>query len=553
MRIITLLVAAALAHTAACAPAAPPAAAPPAAPADALVRALPAPSTAAMDAHVRYLANDLLEGRAPATRGGRLAASYIAAQFQALGLEPAGADRSYFQPVALVGLTPHPSLVWGKGGAPRALTYRNDFVAWAERPESHVVADGDVVFVGYGITAAEWHWDDYKDADLRGKVLLMLVNTPGLVDSTVFNGRALTYYGRWTYKLEEAARRGALGAILVHTTPSATYGWDVVRGSWSVEQFKLDRAASPSLTFAAWVTHDAAQAALTQTGLGLDSLTQAAARRDFRPVATGLHVAVEIASALRRVKSANVVARVRGSDAVLARQAVVLTAHWDHKGIGPAVNGDSIYNGAEDNASGVAALLAAAQALEQVVPRARRSVLFVATTAEESGLLGSEAYVLDPLVPLDQTAAVVNIDVANVRGATRDIDALGIDRSTLGPVFQAAAGAESLSVVHRPDVRGAFYRSDHFPFAKAGVPALSILPGVDFVGRPAGWGREEEERYVRERYHQPSDEYRASFTYEGMAQEVRVALRVTLVVADAPALPQWLPSAEFQRSSTTRP
>jgi Zn-dependent M28 family amino/carboxypeptidase len=217
------------------------------------------------------------------------------------------------------------------------------------------------------------------------------------------------------------------------------------------------------------------------------------------------------------------------------------------------VNGDSIYNGAEDNASGVAALLAAAQALEQVEPRPRRSVLFIATTAEESGLLGSRAYVDDPLVPLDQTAAVVNIDVANVRGATRDIDALGLDRSTLGPLFQAAASAESLAVVHRPDVRGAFYRSDHFPFAKAGVPALSIESGVDFVGRPTGWGRDEEERYIRERYHQPSDEYRASFTYAGMAQEVRVALRVALAVANAPALPQWLPYAEFQRSPTLRP
>lgn len=553
MRLVTLLVATVAASGAACAHPAPPAAATPAPASDALARALPSLPTAAMDAHLKYLSSDLLEGRAPATRGGGLAASYIAAQFQALGLEPAGADASYFQPVALVGLTPHPSLVWGKGSAARTLKYRDDFVAWAERPERHIVADGDVVFVGYGIAAAEWQWDDYKDSDLRGKVLLMLVNTPGLVDSTVFHGRALTYYGRWTYKLEEAARRGALGAILVHTTPSATYGWDVVRGSWSVEQFKLDRAATASLTFAGWVTHDAAQAALAQAGLGLDSLALAAARRDFRPVATGLHVAVEIASALRHVKSENVVARVRGSDAGLARQTVVLTAHWDHKGIGPAVNGDSIYNGAEDNASGVAALLAAAQALAQVVPRPRRSVVFIATTAEESGLLGSEAYVADPLVPLDQSAAVLNIDVANVRGATRDIDALGLDRSTLGPLFQAAARTESLAVVHRPDVRGAFYRSDHFPFAKAGVPALSILPGVDFVGRPAGWGRDEEERYVRERYHQPSDEYRASFTYDGMAQEVRVAPRVALAVANAPTLPQWLPSAEFQRSTPIHP
>src|SRR5881409_2717049 len=383
---------------------------------------IPAVSTPAMDAHLKYLADDLLEGRAPATRGGRLAAKYIAAQFEALGLEPAANDGSYFQPVALVGMTPRPSLVWGKGGATRPLVFLDDFVAWAERPESHIVAGGEVVFVGYGIRAPEWRWDDYKDADLRGKVVLMLVNDPGLQDSTVFNGRALTYYGRWTYKLEEAARRGALGAILVHTAESATYGWDVVRGSWSVEQFKLDRPAPQSIAFAAWVTHDAAQAALARANLNLDSLTRAAARREFRPVATGINVVVDVTSALRQDRSENVVAMIPGSDPAPTREAVLFTAHWDHKGIGPVANGDSIYNGAEDNASGVAAMLGAAEALAQVQPRTRRTLLFIATTAEESGLLGSEAYTRDPLVPLEETAAVLNLDVANVRGATRDVD-----------------------------------------------------------------------------------------------------------------------------------
>ena len=543
MRIVSLLVIIAAAALG-CAPAGAPAASP--APAAGAVP-LPAVSTAAMDAHLKYLADDLLEGRAPATRGGALAVRYIAAQFEALGLEPAGPDGSYYQPVPLVGMTPHPSLVWGRGGAARPLKYLDDFVLWAERPESHTVADGDLVFVGYGIQAAEWRWDDYKDTDVRGKVLLMLVNDPGLQDSTVFNGRALTYYGRWTYKLEEAARRGALGALLVHTTESATYGWEVVRGSWSVEQFKLDRPAAQSIAFAGWVTHEAVQAVLAQTGLNLDSLTRAAVRREFRPVTTGVHVAVEVTSALRHVRSENVVARLPGSDPLLARQAVLFTAHWDHKGIGPAANGDSIYNGAEDNASGVAAMLAVAQAAALVEPRPRRTLMFVATTAEESGLLGSEGYVRDPLSPLDQTAAVINLDVTNVRGATRDIDALGGDRSTLGPVFEAAARAESLAVVHAPDVRGSFYRSDHFPFARAGVPSLSIQPGTDFVGRPSAWGREQAALYNRARYHQPGDEYRTTFSYEGMAQEVRVALRVALAVANAPLLPQWLPGSEFHR------
>ena len=497
--------------------------------------------TAAMDAHLRFLASDLLEGRAPATRGGRLATEYIAAQFQALGLEPAGANGTYFQPVALVGMTPQPTLVFGD-----SLAYRDQFVAWAERPEADIATTGDVVFVGYGIRAPEWGWDDYKGADLKGKVLLMLVNDPGLVDSTIFLGKILTYYGRWTYKLEEAARQGAAGAILIHTTESATYPWEVVRGSWSVEQFKLDQPRSPSLAFAGWVTEGSARAALAKAGLNLDSLSQAAARRDFRPVPTGLTAAVRIHSALRRVESENVVARLPGRDPRLSSQAVLVTAHWDHKGIGPVIRGDSIYNGAEDNASGVAAMLGAAKTLTQL-PRPARSILFVATTAEESGLLGSESYVQHPLVPLAQTAAVLNLDVTNVRGATRDIGARGADRSTLGPIFEAAAHAESLVVESEPDVRGTFFRSDHFPFARAGVPALSIYPGDDFVGRVKGWGEQQENLYNQERYHQPSDEYQPTFRYAGMAQEVRVTVRTARAIANAPALPRWLPSSEFQR------
>jgi Zn-dependent M28 family amino/carboxypeptidase len=504
-------------------------------------------NTAAMDAHLRFLASDLLEGRAPATRGGRVAAEYIAAQFRALGLEPAGANGTYFQPVALVGMTAQPTFKWGKGSATDSLRYRDEFVAWAERPEADVAADGEVVFVGYGIRAPEWQWDDYKGADLRGKVLLMLVNDPGLQDSTVFLGKILTYYGRWTYKLEEAARQGAAGAILIHTTESATYPWDVVRGSWSVEQFKLDQPQSPSLVYAGWVTDGNARAALLKAGLNLDSLTRAAARRDFRPVPTGLQASAKVHSALRHVQSENVAGRLSGRDPRSASQVVLITAHWDHKGIGPAVRGDSIYNGAEDNASGVAAMLGAAEALSQHFARPWRSIVFLATTAEESGLLGSEAYVQRPLVPLAQTAAVLNLDVTNVRGRTRDIGALGMDRSTLGPIFQKAAEAESLTVESQPDVRGSFFRSDHFPFARAGVPALSIKPGIDFTGQPKGWGEEQERIYNEQRYHQPSDEYQPGFRYDGMAQQVRVTVRVARAIANSAELPRWLPASEFQR------
>jgi Zn-dependent M28 family amino/carboxypeptidase len=508
---------------------------------------VPVINTAALAAHLRYLADDLLEGRAPGTRGGDLAARYIAAQFEALGLEGAAADGSYFQPVALVGTKPEATLAWGPPGGARTLRFADDFVAWAERPEPEIVADGEVVFVGYGIAASEWQWDDYKDENLRGKILLMLVNDPGLRDSTVFLGRTLTYYGRWTYKLEEAARRGAAGALLVHTDESATYPWGVVRGSWTVEQFQLDRAVAQSLSFAGWVTFDAASAALSGVGLDLDSLSRAAATRAFRPAATGLRAAMTVSSRVRRVHSANVVGRLRGSDSGLAAEAVLFTAHYDHKGVGIAVRGDSIYNGAEDNASGVAAMLGAADALVRAQQRPRRSVLFIATTAEESGLLGSAAYAEQPLVPLARTAAVINLDHTNVRGATRDVWALGADRSTLGPVLAAAARAESLAVAPVADERGSFFRSDHFPLARAGVPALSLQRGQDYVGHTREWAAEQESRWNSQRYHQPSDEYSSDFDYAGMVQQVRVAVRIALEVGNATGMPQWVSTSEFQR------
>jgi Zn-dependent M28 family amino/carboxypeptidase len=508
---------------------------------------VPAISAAALDAHLRYLSDDLLEGRAPGTRGGELAARYIATQFQALGLEGGAADGSYFQPVALVGMTPAATLAWGATGAPRSLRVADEFVAWAQGPEAEVVADGDVVFVGYGIGAPEWQWDDYKDQNLRGKVLLMLVNDPGLRDSSVFLGPVLTYYGRWTYKFEEAARRGAVGALLVHTDESATYPWAVARGMGIGERFQLDRPAGDDLRFAGWVTESAAAEALRGVGLDLDSLSRAAARRDFRPVATGIHAAVTVSSRIRHIRSANVVARLPGADPAAAAEAVLFTAHYDHKGIGVPVGGDSIYNGAEDNASGVAAMLGAADALARARPRPRRSVLFIATTAEESGLLGSAAYAASPLVPLGRTAAVINLDHTNVRGRTRDISALGADRSTLGAGFAAAAGAESLTVVSVPDLRGSFFRSDHFPLAQAGIPAVSVQRGEDYVGRTPEWSAEQEAVWNNRRYHQPSDEYSPSFDYAGMVQQVRVAVRLAIAVANAAGLPQWAPTSEFQR------
>lgn len=504
-------------------------------------------SAEAIRADIRFLADDLLEGRAPGTRGGELAANYIAAQFERLGLKPGGPNDSYFHPVTLVGITPRPSIVVGANRRTIALTYRDDFVAWPKNHESTVRVDGEIVFVGYGIDAPEWHWDDYKGASLHGKILLMLVNDPGLVDTTIFNGLSLTYYGRWTYKLEQAARMGALGAFLIHTEQAATYPWSVVRSSWTGEQIDLDRRNPETLRFAAWLSEKAARRILEITDRDYNLLVRRANQRVFFPIPVGAHASVDIRSSVRRFRSANVIARLDGNEPEGQREAVLFTAHYDHKGIGEPVNGDSIYNGAEDNASGVAALLSTAAAFASAERVPRRSVLFIATTAEEAGLLGARAYVADPVVPLEHTASVINVDRANLRGATDDIVALGAKHSSLGELLRGAAAAEGLSVSDDPAPNaGAFYRSDHFPFARAGVPVLSIRTGTLFRDRPSDWGEEQEREYNARRYHQPADEYRDDFSYEGLVQQVRLMVRIGWSLADSETFPSWTEDSEFR-------
>jgi Zn-dependent M28 family amino/carboxypeptidase len=512
-------------------------------------RALAAIRADAVWSPLRFLSDDLLEGRGTGARGGDLAAAYLASQLMALGLEPAGDSGTYYHQVPIVTLVPDATMRIGD----RALRFRDDFVAWAERAESVVTANAELVFVGFGITAPEEQWDDYQGMDVRGKILVMLVNDPGLRDPSIFRGRILTYYGRWTYKLEEAARRGALGVLLVHNDTMATYGWQTVANSWTGDQVRL-LTPPTSLAVAGWIQQGVATELFRARGLDLAQLMSAAGRRDFRPVATGITADVTVRSAVRYTRAANVVGRLPGSDPALAREAVVIGGHYDHLGIGRPVNGDSIMNGAVDNASGTAAILGIADAFVRSGVRPRRSLVFVLFTGEEKGLLGSAAFAQRPPLPLADIAAMLNVDVTNLYGRTRDAAALGLDQSSLGELFTRAARAEGLRVTtdSMALLRGSFFRSDHFPFAKAGVPALSLEGGTDMVGRPAGWLEQQAEEYNRLRYHQVDDELLDWYTLDGTVQQMRIVMRVALAAANAAAQTTWSPTSEFRAAGEAR-
>lgn len=502
-------------------------------------------------AHLQFLADDALEGRRPGTRGGELAAKYIAAQFQRLGLEPAGDSGTYFHRVPIITLTPDPTVKL-TGAAPAELAYRKDYVLWSMRNEPTAHVAGDLVFVGYGIVAPEYQWDDYKDVDVKNKIVVALVNDPGLRDSTIFRGKILTYYGRWTYKIEEAQRQGAAGIVLVHTTESATYPWTTVQSSWTGPQVRIEQPPT-SLVVAGWLSQDAAARLFSQAGQNLDSLSSEAARRGFHPVPLKLGIDATVRSAITRSQTSNVLGRWRGRGS-LASEAVLIGGHYDHFGIGNPVNGDSIYNGALDNASGTAAVLTAAEAFARSGVRTGRSIIFIGFTAEESGLLGSQALVARPTVPLKRIAAILNMDVMNLYGATRDASALGLDQSSLGTVFARAAAAEHLKVSVNQDalLRGSYFRSDHFPFAKAGVPGTSIENGKDYLGQPPGYGSRMENEYTEKRYHQPSDEVLPTFKYLGAIQQLRVIVRTAVAVANAPTQPTWNRASEFRQAGEER-
>jgi Zn-dependent M28 family amino/carboxypeptidase len=487
-------------------------------------------------AHIRFLADDLLEGRGTGTRGGLLAARYIAAQFEALGLEPACADGSYFQSVQMVGSRTDPSTRLNLKSAAGALdlAFATDFVAGSDLEKAEIPIEGDLLFVGYGISSAENNWDDYKGLDVRGKILVMLVNDPPPTpaEPELFGGKALTYYGRWTYKFEEAARRGAAGAILIHSDQAAGYHWSVVRNSWTGERFSLlPDTSTPSLKIKAWVTEDSARRIFQLGGQNLDQLREAALSRNFQPAPVSVQLSTSLHLETQRITSPNVVAIYRGSDPNLKKQFVAYSAHWDHLGIRADQPGDNIYNGAVDNATGIAGILALARAYATSSLKPRRSIIFIATTAEEQGLLGAEYYLGHPLVPVAETVANINLDSLNVFGLTTDISPLGGDRSPLGAVIEVVAKENNLTVSPESNPeQGGFYRSDHFPFAKAGIPAVSLQSGNRFVGHSESWVAEQRTEFS-ERYHQPSDEYNPHWDLSGMVQQVRIAFAIGLRVA----------------------
>jgi Zn-dependent M28 family amino/carboxypeptidase len=535
---------------------------------DASEPVLPRIDAAAVLEHTKVLASDAFEGRAPGTRGEERTVGYLVERLREAGLQPGNPDGTFLQAVPLVGTTVkgRPPLVFRKGERERSLAWRDDHVTWTKRVAPSVSLDAsEVVFVGYGVRAPEFDWDDFEGADLRGKTLLVLVGDPpvenprrpGELDPAVFGGRAMTYYGRWTYKYEIGAKLGAAGVLIVHETAPAGYPFAVVQGK-TAEQLDLETpdGGAGRAAVEGWITLEEARELARMAGRDLEALKREAGTRAFRPVPLGVTASVRLENEIRRFSSANVAAAVRGSDPERRDEWVVYTTHWDHFGIGPAVDGDTIYRGAVDNASGTAGLLELARAMNAAVPRPRRSVLFLFVTAEEQGLLGSTAYAERPLFPLEKTVAALNVDGLNVHGRTRDLTIVGLGLSDLDDALRRAAAAQGRRLEPDPTPeKGSYYRSDHFPFAQKGVPSVHAGGGVDYVGRPAGWGRRVREDYVRERYHKPSDRVRPDWDLSGAVEDLELYLRVGHELASGDAWPQWKPGTEWKarRDAMTKP
>jgi Zn-dependent M28 family amino/carboxypeptidase len=502
-------------------------------------------------AHLEFLADDALEGRKPGTRGGQLAAKYIATQFKRLGLEPVGDNGTYVERVPIISLDPQPTLSVS-GAASMALKWKDDYVLWSMRNDSSVRVTGDAVFVGYGIVAPEWGWNDYAGADVNGKIVITLTSDPGLRDSTLFRGKFLTYYGRWTYKIEEARRQGAAGILMIHTAESATYPWAVVASGWTGPQLRLEGPPG-SLVVAGWLHQHAASRLFNAAGKDLGQLTDAALKKGFKAVPLGVGLEGSVRSVIQRSSIENVMGRWAGRGPH-AREAVLIGGHYDHFGIGPAVNGDSIYNGAEDNASGTAAVLTAAEAFVRSGVRPGRSVVFIGFTGEESGLLGSEQLATNPPFPLKDMAAIINLDEMNLYGKTRDFAATGLDQSSLGKTITQAAAAEGLNISTNEEalIRGLFFRSDHFSLVRVGVPGVYLQNGRDYLGRPAGWGKEQLDGFYAKRYHQPQDNVAPWFNYDGIVQQLRVTVRTAVLIGSAAAPPTWNKTSEFRQAGEAR-
>ena len=501
-------------------------------------------------AHVRFLSHDLLEGRGTGQRGGDIAAEYIATQFALDGLKPAGDNGTYMQKVPMVGLTLAPettfSLVPAKG-SPRDLKFLTEYTAYDETQQTESNVNADIVYVGYGIDAPEYQWDDYKGVDVKGKVLLMLVNEPPSDDVKFFKGKALTFYGRWVYKYAEAARKGAVGAILIHKTDMASYPWDVVRNSDSGEKSYLKLDGSPKLQVASWIHLDAAKALAALAGLDMDKLIMDARSRDFRPVPLPVKLQAHMVSKVRPFESNNVIAILPGSDAKLKSEAVMYTAHYDHLGVRPEMPGDNIYNGADDNASGCGVILEIAHAFGTAAQRPRRSILFASVTAEEQGLLGSEYLGKHPPIPAGKVALDLNYDDIPPLGSPEEVEVSGSERTTFYPTVQALAQEFRLTI--RPDSHpeaGHYYRSDHFSLARVGIPAFSVNEGVKYKGHDAAWGLEQANEYTEKHYHQPSDEYHPEMDFTGPAVMARFGFALGWEAASQPKVVGWEKGDEFE-------
>jgi len=516
-----------------------------------LLSQMPPVDPQAILAHTRVLSSDEYEGRGPGTKGEELTVGYLVDQFKKLGLKPGNTDGTYVQKVPLVGITPTPtSLVFEKGGRRQTLKWKDDVVAWTKHvAKSASMSKSELVFVGYGIVAPEYNWDDYKGMDMTGKTLVMLVNDPPVADDAkAFGGKAMTYYGRWTYKYEIGAMQHAAAVLIVHETEPAGYPFEVVQAK-TTEQFDL---VTPDknmgrVNIEGWITLDRARDLMQLAGQDFDALKKQAATRDFKPVPLGVAASMTITNTLRTIDSQNVVAKLEGSDPALKDEYVVYTAHWDHLGIGPEQNGDRIYNGAKDNAIGVAGLLELARAFTKVAPAPKRSILFLSVTAEEQGLLGSQYYSVTPLYPLRKTLANVNMDGLNVHGKTKDLTLIGYGASDLDDYAKTAAAEQGRVIRPDPETeKGFYYRSDHFNFAKQGVPALDPDEGTDFVGKPAEYGKQVRDDYTEHDYHKPSDVIKADWDLSGAVEDLQVFFAVGYRVAQADKYPEWKPGNEFR-------
>jgi Zn-dependent M28 family amino/carboxypeptidase len=510
----------------------------------------PTMSAARIAAHVKFLASDLLEGRGTGQRGGDIAAEYIGTQFAAYGLQPAGDDGAYYQSVPMVSVKTLPSTSFKlvpKSGDAIELKNLDDFVTNSESQDESVEIDAPIVFIGYGIAAPEYKWDDYKGVDLKGKVALVFVNEPSSDDPKFFKGKALTYYGRWTYKFEETARRGAVATLIIHRTDLASYGWPVVRNSWGSEREYLKREAStPAVKAASWIQLDIAKKLAIMSGQDLDKLFAQAQTRDFKPVELPVRLQAHVASELRPFTGRNVVARLQGSDAKRASEAVLYTAHYDHLGIDTALKGDNIYNGAVDNGTGCGILLELAHAWSIASPPPR-SILFAAVTGEEQGLLGSEYLGKHPPIPASKISVDLNFDALRPIGIPEEVEVSGAERTTFYPAVESAAKKFGLTI--RPDAHpenGYYYRSDHFSLAHVGIPSFSIDEGLKYKDHDAAWGEEQAKDYTDHHYHQPSDEFDPKWDFAGLAEMTRFGFELGQAAANQPQLQGWQHGDEFE-------